>query len=157
MKDPERSLAFYRDTLGMTLLSSKTLGEGTDWGFSLFFLGNPPPEGQEALSPGAAFQPCLELTHNHGTETDETFVHFNGNEDGRKGFGHIGYLVDDVYKACEGFEEMGCDFVKRPDGGSMKGLAFVKDPDGYWIEVIKRGGEPGINAMAATETQLRGM
>ena len=44
--------------------------------------------------------------------------------------------VPDVYAACDRFEELGVDFQKRPDDGSMKGIAFVKDPDGYWIEVL---------------------
>ena len=34
----------------------------------------------------------------------------------------------------------GVEFVKTPDGGSMKGLAFIKDPDGYWIEVGRQWG-----------------
>jgi lactoylglutathione lyase len=25
---------------------------------------------------------------------------------------------------------LGVEFVKKPDGGSMKGLAFIKDPGG---------------------------
>jgi lactoylglutathione lyase len=41
-----------------------------------------------------------------------------------------------VYKACERFEKMGVNFVKKPDGGKMKGLAFITDPDGYWIEIL---------------------
>ena len=44
--------------------------------------------------------------------------------------------MPDVYTACERFEELGIEFVKRPDEGSMKGLAFIKDPDGYWIEIL---------------------
>jgi lactoylglutathione lyase len=41
-----------------------------------------------------------------------------------------------TYKACERFEKIGVDFVKRPDDGTMKGLAFIRDPDGYWIEIL---------------------
>lgn len=34
--------------------------------------------------------------------------------------GHIGITVDDTYKACERFEHLGVEFVKRPDDGSWK-------------------------------------
>jgi lactoylglutathione lyase len=51
--------------------------------------------------------PVLELTHNHGTENDENFSYLNGNTEPYKGFGHIGYLVDDVFKACEYLEQQG--------------------------------------------------
>lgn len=44
--------------------------------------------------------------------------------------------VPDVYAACKRFDDLGVDFQKKPDAGSMKGLAFVKDPDGYWIEIL---------------------
>jgi len=115
----------------MTLLSQSDYDS-----FSLYFLGTV-PEGETELPPG---RPVLELTHNHGTENDADFSHFSGNEDGRKGFGHIGFLVDDVYKACSGLEAAGYAMQKAPDGGNMKGLAFARDPDGYWVEIIKRGG-----------------
>ena len=58
------------------------------------------------------FGPVLELTHNHGTEGDDNFKHFNGNEDGRQGFGHIGFLVDDVYSACDDIRKLGYGFRK---------------------------------------------
>jgi lactoylglutathione lyase len=58
------------------------------------------------------FGPVLELTHNHGTENDDDFKHYNGNEEGRQGFGHIGFLVDDVYAACDSIREMGHGFKK---------------------------------------------
>ena len=44
--------------------------------------------------------------------------------------------MPDVYAASKRFEELGIEFVKKPDDGNMKGLAFIKDPDGYWVEIL---------------------
>jgi lactoylglutathione lyase len=140
IKDPETSIKFYADVLGMTLIEKFDF---PTMSFSLYFLGydnsfvTPMPESREERVMWLFAQPALlELTHNWGTETDADFAGYhNGNSEPR-GFGHIGISVPDVYEACERFEAAGVRFVKRPDDGSMKGLAFIQDPDGYWIEVL---------------------
>lgn len=137
VKDPKKSIEFYR-AFGMSLLYQYHGGD-----FSLYYLASNVPQSQdlnEHSSVNNLFGPVLELTHNHGTENDEEFKHFNGNEDGRQGFGHIGFLVDDVYAACDSIRDFGYGFRKEPDGGSMKGLAFAFDPDGYSVEIVPRGG-----------------
>ncbi|POO01148.1 Glyoxalase I, conserved site [Trema orientale] len=113
IKDPKASLDFYSRNPASAPTDAV---DRTVWTF-----------GQKAT---------IELTHNWGTESDPEFKGYhNGNSDPR-GFGHIGITVDDTYKACERFESLGVEFVKKPDDGKMKGIAFIKDPDGYWIEIF---------------------
>jgi len=82
---------------------------------------------------------CIELTHNYGTESDPEFKGYHNGNSEPQGFGHIGINVPSVAEACERFEKLGVEFVKKPDAGKMKNLAFIKDPDSYWIEVLEQG------------------
>jgi lactoylglutathione lyase len=79
IKDPIKSLEFYCNILGMTLICEKHHSH-----FSLYFLatlseaeraGAPvdpkTPEASEYMK--RMFNPVIELTHNHGTETDIDF------------------------------------------------------------------------------------
>lgn len=140
VRDPARSVAFYTEVLGMTLLKRFDFPEMK---FSLYFMaylrpGDPPVPDDAVQRAAYTFnqKATLELTHNWGTESDPTFAGYHdGNKDPR-GFGHIGISVPDVHAACERFETLGVEFVKRPDDGKMKGLAFIRDPDGYWIEIL---------------------
>ncbi len=78
----------------------------------------------------------LELTHNHGTETDASFAGYaSGNTEPGRGFGHIAITVSDIEAACARFESLGVTFKKRLTDGKMKSIAFILDPDGYWVEV----------------------
>ncbi|MBB4632660.1 lactoylglutathione lyase [Sphingosinicella soli] len=140
VKDPARAVRFYTDVLGMTLVKRFDFPEMS---FSLYFLGylraadGPVPADPNARAAYVFNRPAmLELTHNWGTESDAAFAGYHSGNADPRGFGHIGITVPDVDAACARFEEMGVEFVKRPNDGSMKGLAFIKDPDGYWIEIL---------------------
>ncbi|CEL93298.1 unnamed protein product [Vitrella brassicaformis CCMP3155] len=144
VKDPAKSVAFYRDVMGMTLVRVMHAND-----FSLYFMASIPKEEAANVptdpeSPEAAeymknlWQPVLELTHNHGTEKDDTFTYHNGN-DQPQGYGHIGFLVDDLEAACASLEQQGVPFKKKPQDGKMRGIAFAYDPDKYWVELIQRG------------------
>lgn len=86
VKDAEKSLKFYQETMGMTLL--REAGNAAA-GFTLYFLGYPGKEAQAQSGKQADVEGLLELTWNHGTEKDEAFSYHNGN-DQPQGFGHIG-------------------------------------------------------------------
>ncbi|KAJ8983354.1 hypothetical protein NQ317_003160 [Molorchus minor] len=139
IKDPKKSIPFYTEILGMRLLTKLDF---PTMKFSLYFMGYEDANdiqdelgSQERISWTFGRKATIELTHNWGTENDDNYKSHNGNQE-PKGFGHIGIMVPDVYKACERFEKLGVNFIKRPDDGKMKGLAFITDPDGYWIEIF---------------------
>ena len=113
--DMDKSIAFYTEVLGMTLLRRKDYPDGQ---FTLAFVGY----GNEAE------HSVIELTYNWGVE------HY----DLGTGYGHIAIEVDDVYKATDRIKAKGGNVIR--DAGPMNAgktiIAFVKDPDGYPIELI---------------------
>lgn len=115
----ERSIAFYRDVLGMSLLRQKEYPSGR---FTLAFLGY----GDESDNA------VIELTHNWDTESYDL----------GDGFGHIALGVPDAYAACDALKAKGGNVVR--EAGPMKGgttvIAFLEDPDGYKIELIQQEG-----------------
>lgn len=113
--DLDQSIAFYTETLGMTLLRRKDFPDGK---FTLAFLGY----GDESENT------VLELTHNWDTSSYDL-----GN-----GYGHIAIGVEDVYAACDLIKQAGGNVI-REAGPMMHGttiIAFVEDPDGYKIELL---------------------
>ncbi|KAF9230777.1 Glyoxalase/Bleomycin resistance protein/Dihydroxybiphenyl dioxygenase [Melanogaster broomeanus] len=137
IKDPKASLHFYTEVLGMDLLSEQNMGD-----FTLYFLGydhdgiSQLPAEEKAK---ARFnrEGILELTHNHGTESDASFQGYaSGNSDPGRGFGHIAITVDNIQEACARLEKLNVPFKKRLTDGKMRNIAFVLDPDGYWVEIV---------------------
>lgn len=85
VKDAEKSLKFYQEVLGMSLLRTH---ESPQAGFNLYFLGYLGEKGVAAEGRGADREGLLELTWNYGTEKDENFSYHDGNKS-PQGFGHI--------------------------------------------------------------------
>ena len=115
--DLKRSIAFYTEVLGMSLLRQSEYPSGR---FTLAFVGYG-DEKDEAV---------LELTHNWDTD----------NYDLGNGYGHIAIEVNNAYKACDAVKARG-GTVTREAGPMKHGttvIAFVKDPDGYMIEFIQK-------------------
>jgi lactoylglutathione lyase len=115
--DIERSLAFYRDALGLDMLSRKDNEAGR---YTLVFLAAP---GQHEAQ--------IELTYNwpnsEGKSEDYT---------GGRNFGHVAYAVDDIYAVCRRLMEHGITISRPPRDGRM---AFVRSPDGISIELLQAG------------------
>ncbi|HFC6388754.1 TPA: lactoylglutathione lyase [Neisseria bacilliformis] len=113
----EKSLDFYQNVLGMTLLRKKDYPEGR---FTLAFVGYGEESGHTVI----------ELTHNWDTAAYDL-----GNA-----YGHIAIEVDDACAACERVKAKGGKVVR--EAGPMKHgstvIAFAEDPDGYKIEFIQK-------------------
>ena len=87
VKDAEKSLKFYQDVMGMSLVRTHK-AEGA--GFNLYFLAYPSTQGlpKDDKTSQSHREGLLELTWNYGTEKDEGFKYHSGNEE-PQGFGHI--------------------------------------------------------------------
>ena len=115
--DLQRSIDFYTQVLGMTLLRTTDRPEQK---YSMAFVGyGSNPDHAE-----------LELTYNYGVDAYELGT----------AYGHIALGVPDAYGACEKIRAAGGAITREP--GPVKGgttvIAFVTDPDGYKIELIER-------------------
>ena len=124
--DLDRSIQFYTEVLGMTLLRQSTNDE---YKYTLAFVGY----GDE--SEGGA---VIELTYNWGVESYEM-----GNA-----FGHLALGYDDIYEACDKIRAAGGTITREPGpvlGGNTH-IAFVRDPDGYMVELIQQSqANAGLN------------
>ena len=106
--DLDRSLAFYRDALGLAEEKRKTAADGS---FVLVFLG----DGQTSHQ--------LELTWMRDRTTP---YNLGDNEI------HLAFRVDDYDAAHALHVQMGCICYENP----AMGIYFIADPDGYWLEIL---------------------
>ena len=116
--DIESSLAFYRDALGMDMLSRRDHEAGR---FTLVFLAAPGDHSAQ-----------VELTYNWPAADGTAEVYSGG-----RNFGHIAYAVDDIYATCQRLVDHGVTISRPPRDGRM---AFVRSPDGISIELLQAGG-----------------
>jgi lactoylglutathione lyase len=117
VSDPQSSIAFF-NLLGLEERRRKDVPQGR---FTLIFLGVPGDEAE------------VELTHNW----DESGY------GGGRNFGHLAFLVDDIYASCQRLMEGGVTISRPPRDGRM---AFVRSPDGISIELLQQG-----DALASAE------
>lgn len=144
----EKSVDFYSKLLNMTLVHSSTTNsaEGKVSNYCLATLPSTVSTSFDTTETETIEKlyrenvPVLELSQvSNDLVAEKDFAYRSGNKEPFRGFGHLGYLVDDVYDFCANLEAKGTDFHKKPDDGTMKGIAFALDPNGYWLEIIKRG------------------
>jgi len=113
VKDLDKSIAFFK-LLGLVQTRRSDYEKGR---FSLVFMA---PEGQEDYP--------VELTYNW--DGDE------GLPSDSRHFGHLAYLVDNIYDMCQYLQENGVVINRPPRDGHM---AFVRSPDNISVELLQKG------------------
>lgn len=81
--------------------------------FDLYFLGYDSAKAASGGNARSDREGLIELTHNYGTESDDSYKPNNGNKDPLKGFGHTCISVDNIQAACKRLEDAGVRFQKR--------------------------------------------
>lgn len=106
--DLNRSIAFYKEALGLEVVKEKKADDGS---FILVYLG----DGKSDFS--------LELTwlKDHPQKYDLGEEEF-----------HLALTVDDYEASLKKHQDMDCVcFINE-----AMGIYFINDPDGYWIEIV---------------------
>ena len=105
----DESIDFYCNTLGLKELRRQEVERGR---YTLVFLGaDENPDAQ------------VELTYNWDPEPYP----------GGRNFGHLAFLVEDIYALCQRLMDAGVVINRPPRDGHM---AFVRSPDGISIELL---------------------
>lgn len=117
VEDLEKTIDFYKTHFGMHEMKRSDNHQGQ---YTNVFIGY----GDDLTK-----ETTIELTYNW---------HQSGYDHGNA-FGHLCFLVDDVYATCEAIQAKGGTIIRQP--GPVKGgnaiIAFIEDPNGYKIELLQ--------------------
>ena len=110
VSDLDRSLAFYKEALGLVPVREIAPDHGN---FKIVFLSDGVSDWR------------LELTwlkdHPEAYDLGENEI-------------HLGFVTEDFAAAHKKHEEMGCICFENRE----MGIYFIEDPDGYWFEVVPK-------------------
>jgi lactoylglutathione lyase len=115
--DIDASLKFYRDALGLEMLSRRDNEGGR---YTLVFLCAPGDNSAQ-----------VELTYNWPDASGKAEQYGGG-----RNFGHLAYAVDDIYATCQRLMDHGVTINRPPRDGR---IAFVRSPDNISIELLQAG------------------
>lgn len=119
VRDLDKSLDFYCNKIGLKEVRRM---ENKGGRFTLVFLAAPGDENR-ALAEKA---PMIELTYNWDAEDYGS----------ARNFGHLAFVVDDIYATCDRLMKAGVTINRPPRDGYM---AFVRSPDLISIELLQKG------------------
>ncbi len=122
--DIDASLRFYCELLDLKEIRRTESAQGR---FTLIFLAA--PEDEERARAEKA--PMVELTYNWPKEDSAAEIYTGG-----RNFGHLAYVVDNIYETCARLMDAGVTINRPPRDGHM---AFVRSPDGISIELLQKG------------------
>ena len=124
IRDIDESLAFWQGVMGLQEINRM---ENEGGRFTLIFLAAP-EDADRARSEKA---PMVELTYNWPDENGQAESYDSG-----RNFGHLAFVVDDIYATCAKIADAGVTVNRPPRDGHM---AFVRSPDGVSIELLQNG------------------
>lgn len=108
VRDLDKSLAFYKEALGLTEAKRK---EASDGSFILVYL----TDGKKTYLIELTWLRDWDRPYNLG---DNEF--------------HMAFVTDDYEKAHAKHKDMGCICYEN----EAMGIYFISDPDGYWLEIL---------------------
>lgn len=106
--DLDKSMAFYKEALGLTEIRRKVAADGS---FIIVYIGNEETGFELELT----WMRDMDRPYNLG---DCEF--------------HLAFEADNFEEAHTLHEKMGCICFENHD----MGIYFITDPDGYWLEIL---------------------